>query len=45
VRAEHRDDKQLESAISRLSMEPSVTSVRWQAELTDGRNGAAGTEG
>jgi putative Mg2+ transporter-C (MgtC) family protein len=43
--AEHRDDKQLESAISRLSMEPSVTSVRWQAELTDGRNGAAGTEG
>ena len=30
--AEHRDDKQLESAISRLSMEPSVTSVRWQIE-------------
>jgi len=29
--AEHRDDKQLETAISRLSLEPSVTSVRWQA--------------
>ena len=34
--ADHRDDKQLESAISRLSMEPSVTSVRWQAELAGG---------
>jgi putative Mg2+ transporter-C (MgtC) family protein len=30
--ADHRDDKQLESAISRLSMEPAVTSVRWAAE-------------
>jgi putative Mg2+ transporter-C (MgtC) family protein len=30
--AEHRDDKQLESAISRLPLEPSVTSVRWQAD-------------
>jgi putative Mg2+ transporter-C (MgtC) family protein len=28
--AEHRDDKQMESAVSRLSLEPSVTSVRWQ---------------
>jgi putative Mg2+ transporter-C (MgtC) family protein len=28
--AEQRDDKQLEAAISRLSLEPSVTSVRWQ---------------
>ncbi|WP_406633440.1 MgtC/SapB family protein [Amycolatopsis sp. WGS_07] len=32
--ADQRDDKQMESAVSRLSMEPSVTSVRWQAELT-----------
>ncbi|WP_028938419.1 MgtC/SapB family protein [Pseudonocardia spinosispora] len=31
--AEQRDDKQMETAISRLSMEPSVTSVSWQAEL------------
>lgn len=31
--AEHRDDKQLETAISRLSLEPSVTSVRWQAPV------------
>ena len=31
--AEQRDDKQLETAISRLSLEPSVTSVRWQTEL------------
>lgn len=34
VRAElagdQRDDKQMESAVSRLSLEPSVTSVRWQ---------------
>lgn len=30
--ADQRDDKQMESAVSRLSMEPSVTSVRWQAE-------------
>ncbi|WP_226366991.1 MgtC/SapB family protein [Pseudonocardia sp. ICBG162] len=28
--AEHRDDKQMESAVSRLSLEPSVSSVRWQ---------------
>jgi putative Mg2+ transporter-C (MgtC) family protein len=27
--AERRDDKQMESAVSRLSLEPSVTSVRW----------------
>ncbi|MET9258768.1 MgtC/SapB family protein [Amycolatopsis sp. NPDC004079] len=32
--ADQRDDKQMESAVSRLSMEPSVTSVRWQAELS-----------
>ncbi|HZZ50868.1 MAG TPA: MgtC/SapB family protein [Pseudonocardia sp.] len=31
--AEHRDDKQLETAISRLSLEPSVTSVRWQTAV------------
>jgi putative Mg2+ transporter-C (MgtC) family protein len=35
VRAElvgdHRDDAQMESAVSRLSLEPSVTSVRWEA--------------
>jgi len=31
--AEQRDDKQLETAISRLSLEPSVTSVRWQTEV------------
>ncbi len=28
--AEQRDDKQMESAVSRLSLEPSVTSVRWR---------------
>ncbi|WP_409179974.1 MgtC/SapB family protein [Amycolatopsis sp. VS8301801F10] len=33
--ADQRDDKQMESAVSRLSMEPSVTSVRWQTELSD----------
>ena len=32
--AEQRDDKQLETAISRLSLEPSVTSVRWQTEVS-----------
>ncbi|CCH30031.1 hypothetical protein BN6_27190 [Saccharothrix espanaensis DSM 44229] len=36
VRAElagdQRDDRQMESAVSRLSLEPAVTSVRWQAE-------------
>lgn len=36
VRAElvsdQRDDRQMESAVSRLSMEPSVTSVRWRAQ-------------
>ncbi|WP_425426485.1 hypothetical protein [Amycolatopsis australiensis] len=32
--AEQRDDKQMESAVSRLSMEPSVTSVRWETELS-----------
>lgn len=30
--AVERDDRQLETAISRLSLEPSVSSVRWQAE-------------
>ncbi|WP_156365024.1 MgtC/SapB family protein [Sciscionella sp. SE31] len=33
--AEQRDDKQLESAVSLLSFEPSVTSVRWQVESAD----------
>ncbi|MDT8911930.1 MgtC/SapB family protein [Amycolatopsis sp. PS_44_ISF1] len=41
VRAElsagQRDDKQMESAVSRLSMEPSVTSVRWETEAFTGR--------
>lgn len=36
VRAElisdQRDDRRMESAVSRLSMEPSVTSVRWRAQ-------------
>ncbi|RMI31214.1 MgtC/SapB family protein [Nocardia stercoris] len=33
---EHRDDRQMESAVSRLSLEPSVTSVGWQVtERTD----------
>ncbi|WP_425266166.1 hypothetical protein [Amycolatopsis pretoriensis] len=35
VRAEligdQRDDAQMESAVSRLSLEPSVSSVRWEA--------------
>jgi putative Mg2+ transporter-C (MgtC) family protein len=30
--ADQRDDKQMEAAISRLSLEPSVTSVRWQVD-------------
>ena len=30
--ADVRDDRQMESAVSRLSLEPSVTSVRWQTE-------------
>ena len=33
--AEQRDDKQMESAVSRLSLEPSVTSVRWQVTTPD----------
>jgi putative Mg2+ transporter-C (MgtC) family protein len=33
--AEHRDDKQMESAVSRLSLEPSVTSVRWRVHPPD----------
>jgi putative Mg2+ transporter-C (MgtC) family protein len=36
---ETRDDKQMESAVSRLSMEPQVTSVRWTARAT--RNSAS----
>nr|CTQ98441.1 Mg(2+) transport ATPase protein C [Kibdelosporangium sp. MJ126-NF4] len=40
VRAElagdQRDDKQMESAVSRLSLEPSVTSVRWQVTSVNG---------
>lgn len=39
VRAElagaERDDAQMESAVSRLSLEPSVTSVRWQVTATE----------
>jgi putative Mg2+ transporter-C (MgtC) family protein len=27
--ADNRDDKQMELAVSRLSLEPQVTSVRW----------------
>lgn len=33
--ADQRDDKQMESAVSRLSLEPSVTSVRWQVHTPD----------
>ena len=33
--AEERDDKQMEAAVSRLSLEPAVTSVRWQVESPD----------
>ena len=29
VTADHRDDRQLEAAISRLSLEPTVTAVSW----------------
>jgi putative Mg2+ transporter-C (MgtC) family protein len=29
--AEQRDDAQMESAVSRLSLEPAVSSVRWEA--------------
>jgi putative Mg2+ transporter-C (MgtC) family protein len=32
--ADQRNDKQMESAVSRLSLEPSVTSVRWETELS-----------
>lgn len=39
VRAEllsdQRDDRQMESAVSRLSMEPSVTSVRWNVNVEE----------
>lgn len=39
VRAElssdQRDDRQMETAVSRLSLEPSVTSVRWQVRDDD----------
>ncbi|RDI18364.1 MgtC/SapB family protein [Lentzea flaviverrucosa] len=31
--ADQRDDKQMESAVSRLSLEPSVTSVRWRVHV------------
>ena len=38
VRAElvgdHRDDRQMEAAVSRLSLEPSVTAIRWAAEAS-----------
>lgn len=37
LRTDRRDDKQMESAVSRLSMEPQVTSVRWNARsVTNG---------
>ena len=36
--AEHRDDKQMEAAVSRLSLEPSVTSVRWRVHSPSERN-------
>ncbi len=29
---EQRDDRQMEAAVSRLSLEPSVTSIRWIAD-------------
>lgn len=44
VRAElngdQRDDRQMESAVSRLSLEPSVTSVGWHISVDDTANGA-----
>jgi putative Mg2+ transporter-C (MgtC) family protein len=30
---EQRDDRQMEAAVSRLSLEPSVTSIRWIADI------------
>ena len=38
--ADNRDDKQMELAVSRLSLEPQVTSVRW-----DVRTETLATEG
>ncbi|MFI9508530.1 MgtC/SapB family protein [Nocardia sp. NPDC052566] len=44
VRAElvgdQRDDRQMESAVSRLSLEPSVTSVGWHISVTENASGA-----
>ncbi|MEV4124091.1 MgtC/SapB family protein [Nocardia sp. NPDC049707] len=44
VRAEltgdQRDDRQMESAVSRLSLEPSVTSVGWHISVDDAADGA-----
>jgi putative Mg2+ transporter-C (MgtC) family protein len=44
VRAEltgdQRDDRQMESAVSRLSLEPSVTSVGWHISVEETVNGA-----
>ncbi|WP_040690111.1 MgtC/SapB family protein [Nocardia vinacea] len=44
VRAEltgdQRDDRQMESAVSRLSLEPSVTSVGWHISVDDTADGA-----
>ncbi|WP_433192390.1 MgtC/SapB family protein [Nocardia sp. CA-107356] len=44
VRAElfgdQRDDRQMESAVSRLSLEPSVTSVGWHISVDDSADGA-----
>ena len=37
--AEQRDDKQMESAVSRLSLEPSVTSVRWRVHTPSEHRG------
>ncbi|OLM31788.1 Mg(2+) transport ATPase protein C [Pseudonocardia sp. Ae717_Ps2] len=39
--ADHRDDTQMESAVSRLSLEPSVTSVRWDVRTPARDTGAA----
>ncbi|KAA2252703.1 MgtC/SapB family protein [Solihabitans fulvus] len=38
--ADRRDDKQMESAVSRLSMEPAVTTVRWDVKVTHEKNEA-----
>jgi uncharacterized membrane protein YhiD involved in acid resistance len=37
---DQRDDRQMESAVSRLSLEPSVTSVGWHISAPEAANGA-----